>query len=55
MRGTCGFLLFQFVWSYKYNLTRDIRFDSAAHDVCEVDLKVQKDCNAQPRGEGKVR
>ncbi|XP_038076975.1 Golgi apparatus protein 1-like isoform X2 [Patiria miniata] len=42
----------QFLWSYKYNLTRDVRFDSAAFEVCKPDLKKLPECAAIEKGQG---
>ncbi len=38
-------IFFQYLWLYKSNLTKDMRFDSAASEVCKDDL--QKVCLEQ--------
>jgi len=41
-----------FVWQYKLNLTRDLRFDSAANEVCKDSLNQLTECNNLQSGSG---
>ncbi|XP_071959006.1 Golgi apparatus protein 1-like isoform X2 [Antedon mediterranea] len=43
-----------FLWHYKYNLTMDVRFESAATEVCKDALTKFKDCSTLPQGKGLV-
>jgi len=38
--GACDF---QLVWQYKQNLTKDMRFDEAASEVCKASLEQVSD------------
>ncbi|XP_022082306.1 Golgi apparatus protein 1-like [Acanthaster planci] len=48
LSDTCN----RFLWSYKMNLTKDVRFDSAAFEVCKPELKRFPDCDRIERGQG---
>ncbi|XP_071784755.1 Golgi apparatus protein 1-like isoform X1 [Asterias amurensis] len=44
----------RFLWDYKMNLTMDVRFDSAAFEVCKTEITKFPDCAALERGKGLV-
>ncbi|XP_078689885.1 Golgi apparatus protein 1-like isoform X5 [Branchiostoma floridae x Branchiostoma belcheri] len=43
-----------FLWDYKKNLTKDIRFDQAAYEVCKEPLAQLPECNKLETGQGLV-
>ncbi|XP_033124671.1 Golgi apparatus protein 1-like [Anneissia japonica] len=43
-----------FLWQYKLNLTMDVKFESAAAEVCKVALTKLTDCSSLPKGRGEV-
>ncbi|XP_064639932.1 Golgi apparatus protein 1-like isoform X2 [Lineus longissimus] len=43
-----------FIWRYKRNLTTDIRFDSAASEVCRDVLNEIPECATLPKGTGQI-
>ncbi|XP_012945019.1 Golgi apparatus protein 1 [Aplysia californica] len=43
-----------FLWNYKVNLTKDIRFDTASEEACKAELSRISECNYLPRGQGQV-
>ena len=46
-------LLFQLVWNYKKNLTKDDRFESAQNEVCTKELH-EVNCIADISNTGKI-
>ncbi|XP_066290106.1 Golgi apparatus protein 1-like isoform X6 [Branchiostoma lanceolatum] len=43
-----------FLWDYKRNLTKDIRFDQAAYEVCKEPLAKLPECSKLETGQGLV-
>ncbi|XP_019628753.1 PREDICTED: Golgi apparatus protein 1-like [Branchiostoma belcheri] len=43
-----------FLWDYKKNLTKDIRFDQAAYEVCKEPLAQLPECSKLETGQGLV-